>query len=123
MTVFWLSPDRWVLVSERTAVNVLLNDMQDGLVDCHHSLADCSDAMNRITVRGPDTVQLLQRCGTLDFASVSFKRGKVMRATFADTTAIYHRKNEEQPCFDLYVPRSFSSYAVQLLHHLVGHIQ
>ena len=87
------------------------------LSDQHVSITDLSAGMVTIQVMGSHARELMMRCGTLDFNPDNYADGQVMRARFADTTAVYYLLDSNTPCFNLYIPRSYSDYVLEYLYN------
>ena len=118
--ILWLSPDKWLLVTDLKKVGSIQEALRTSLKNSHAAITDISDGMVSIQVAGPGARELMMRCGTLDFNSGSFTLGKVMRAGFVDTTAIYYLLTSEPPCFNLYVPRSYGNYALEFIFNITA---
>ena len=87
------------------------------LADQHVSITDMSAGMVTIQVMGGHARELMMRCGTLNFNPDNYTDGQVMRARFADTTAVYYLLDSNTHCFNLYIPRSYSDYVLDYLHN------
>jgi heterotetrameric sarcosine oxidase gamma subunit len=112
-TSLWISPDQWLLVSERQSAEALVAHCRSGLGEMLHNATDATDALDCLVVEGARARALLAMACGLDLEGDSFPRGKCARTRFAKVAAVIHAVGEEK--FDVYVDRSVSHYVAQWL--------
>lgn len=104
----WLGPDRWLLVSNSTAPDVIVRNCEEALSEIVHNAVNYSAGLAVLRVAGPNVGQLLAAGSGVDFRPEKFPIGTCCRTRFAQVAAVIVKETPEQ--FDIYVDRSYGNY-------------
>lgn len=106
-SIYWMSPDEWLIVSKEKSHIVLEADLRNEL-NGHFSLVDVSGAQTVIRLSGKHTLDVIKKSCPYDTDIESFPIGKVVGTVFAKSSVHMIRRDEHQ--VDLIVRRSFADY-------------
>jgi sarcosine oxidase subunit gamma len=109
VTVFWLGPDEWLLVSACEDPAPLLARVRPALGGLHAAAVDVSDASTVFRLSGPAARDVLAKGCGLDVHPRAFAPGTCAQTTLARASVILHRPGEASD-FDVYAPRSFAEH-------------
>ena len=104
----WLGPDRWLLVSNSIAPQVIVRDCNEALVGILHNAVDYSAGLEMLRIAGPDARQLLAAGSGIDLRPGKFPIRSCCRTRLAQIAAVIVA--EEPKRFDIYVDRSYGTY-------------
>lgn len=104
----WLGPDRWLLVSNSTAPDVIVGNCKETLAEILHNAVDYSAGLVVLRVVGANARQLLATGSGLDFRPENFPIRTCCRTRLAQVAAVIVAEAPEQ--FDIYIDRSYGTY-------------
>ncbi len=107
VTVLWLAPDRWLIVSTRHQPRVLDSGLRDTLSRSRGAVTDVSDGRVVIGIAGRAVREVIAKGCPLDLHPRSFKHGSSAQSSLAKVNLLLHLVDAE-PAFDLYIARSFA---------------
>lgn len=103
--VLWISPDEWLIVSQRDRIGSLAADLKAALQGVRSQVADNSGGYTQVLLRGRNALDVLQHTTVYDFAAL--EPGRVVGTTFGKSSVYAHRSGEG---FCLVMRRSFADY-------------
>ncbi len=113
-TIFWLSPDEWMIVTAAEAEERLAADLGAALAGIHHQIAVVSDYYTAIEIAGARARDLLSKLTTLDMHARAFKPGEARAGIFAKANGVLFQRVADDagggPAFDLAVRWSMADY-------------
>ena len=104
-SIYWMSPDEWLIVSKEKSHIVLEADLRNEL-NGHFSVVDVSGAQTVIRLSGKHTLDVIKKSCPYDTDLESFPIGKVVGTVFAKSSVHMNRRDEYE--FDLIVGRRFA---------------
>lgn len=107
----WLSTDQWLILCPRAKTAELLARLHQALAQVHGFAVDVSDMRTIIRLEGDEARALLLKGSSLDLLSPDYPAGAVRRLRFAEIAALLHVVSEKPDVIDLYVFRSYATYA------------
>lgn len=107
----WLSTDQWLILCPRARTAELLDSLRLALAGIHSFAVDVSDMRTIIRLEGDNARTVLLKGSSLDLLSSDYEAGTVRRLRFAEIAALLHIVSEKPDVIDLYVFRSYASYA------------
>jgi sarcosine oxidase subunit gamma len=114
LTAFWLSPDEWMLISNKT-INEDTNtyDVEDNLVNNISkanlgAVTDVSDQFVMINIKGSKVFDLFATGSPFNFNEFKNKRGSVVQTILSHIDVIIHLTEINN--VNLFVRRSFSEH-------------
>ncbi len=107
ITILWLGPDEWLVVSAPEQAAVIAETLSDALKHVTAAVTDVSDAYAVITLGGHEARDVLRKGTSLNLHPRAFSAGRCAKTLLQDTDVILHQKSEA-PLYDIYVARSFS---------------
>jgi len=110
ITVFWLGPDEWLVVTPDGQEAELIKRINDALAGQHFAVSDVSDSRAVIGLTGVHAREVLMKGCSLDLHPRVFNAGDCAQSSLARCHMLLHQINEI-PTYDVYVHRSFSDYA------------
>lgn len=113
ITVLWLSIDQWLIVSSHAKALEILALLRKALAGIHSLAVDVSDMRAVVRLEGEGAREILMKGCSLDLLSEDYRPGTVRRMRFAEIAALLHVV--EQDVFDVYVFRSYATYAWEFL--------
>lgn len=114
--LYWLGPNEWLVCSDDEEAGALLARLRDALSGQACALTDVSAGQVALQLRGEAARHVLARGCTLDFDPSVFRVGDCAQSGLAKA-AVLIALQDEAPCFDIFVRRSFADYVVRWLHH------
>ena len=111
----WFSVDQWLVTCERARAAELSQSLSKALEGHFASVTDVSDMRAVIRLTGESARQTLMKCVSIDILSAAIQPGYVRRVNFGEIAAALHMVSNEPDSFDLYVFRSYASYALDWL--------
>lgn len=109
----WLGPDRWLLVSDSLASDVIISSCHQALTGILHNAVDYSAGLAVLRISGRSARQLLATGTGIDLRPVRFPTGSCCRTRLAHIAAVIAAESTDQ--FDLYVDRSHATYLTDWL--------
>lgn len=110
ITVLWLGPDEWLVVTPDGQETELAKRINDALAGQHFAVSDVSDSRVVIGLTGVHARDVLRKGCSLDLHPRVFTAGDCAQSSLARCHMLLHQINEI-PTYDVYVHRSFSDYA------------
>ena len=111
--VLWLSTDQWLILCGRARAPALTRELQGALATLHALVVDVSDMRAVIRLEGARVREVMMKGCSLDLLSAAYAPGTVRRVRFAEVAALLNIV--EDTVIDLYVFRSYASYAWDFL--------
>ncbi|MBT0961919.1 sarcosine oxidase subunit gamma [Denitromonas iodatirespirans] len=108
----WISPDEWLIIvpgGEAFAAEQRLRETLGG----HFAVMNVSGGQTVLELSGPAVPEMLMKCTPYDVHPNHFPVGKGVSTTFAKTTAIIRRLDEDR--WALVIRRSFADYLYRWL--------
>ncbi|PLX38485.1 MAG: sarcosine oxidase subunit gamma [Hyphomicrobiales bacterium] len=116
LTVLWLGPDEWMIVTAPNAEADLAARIEEALAGKPHQVVAVSDYYTVIEIGGSHAREALAKLTALDMHERAFKEGEVRGTVFAKAQAVIHmRSGTPKPAFDLYIRWSMADYLWCLL--------
>ena len=110
VSVLWLGPDEWLVVTADRRVARIEGALRDALAGRRVALTDVSHSRTIFTVSGPEARAVLAKGCPLDLHPRTFGPGRCAQSRLAKCQVLIHQTHAV-PTFDIYVNRSFSQYA------------
>ncbi len=113
-SIFWLSPDEWVINSNRPA-DALQSELREA-VQGHIAVTDVSGGQTKIRLEGSSLLSVLQKASGYDFEAWIFEdtyQNRCVQTNFAKATALVAHNPDGS--FDLVIRRSFTDYIAKWL--------
>lgn len=107
----WLSSDQWLILCPRAKTGDLLASLRQALAGIHSFAVDVSDMRTIIRLEGDNARHVLLKGSSLDLLSSDYDTGTVRRLRFAEIAALLHIVSVKPDVIDLYVFRSYATYA------------
>jgi sarcosine oxidase, subunit gamma len=104
-SIYWLSPDEWLLVCARAKRAELQHALQAALVGVHSQVLDNSGAYTSVLLQGKNASDALSHCTVYDLHALTV--GKIVGTTFGKTSCFIHRQDDS---YKLIFRRSFADY-------------
>ena len=115
VTLLWLGPDEWMLVTAPDAEKELAAKLADAFGSKPHQIASVGDYYTTIAISGANAREALAKLTMLDLHERAFKPGEVRGSVFAKATGLLHLADGDPPRFNLYVRASMADYLWCLL--------
>jgi len=109
-TIFWLSPDEWLMVCHRNQHLKLMNDLQLALAGIHSQVVDNAGGYTTVVIQGRQAADALHHCTVYDLAALTM--GRVVGTTFGKANIIMSKLDDG---YVLVLRRSFADYIWQYL--------
>jgi|ERR1700687_4293274 len=110
MWVLCLGPGEWLLVSDEGEASSLSEHLGVDLPTHGLALVDLTHALSGIEVRGSSAREVLSKGCGLDLDPRTFPPGRCARTRFAQISVVLECRDDESPCFQLHLGRSYSHY-------------
>jgi sarcosine oxidase, subunit gamma len=114
MSLLWLGPDEWMLLTPPEQADAALADTRAALAQVHHQLVAVGDYYTLVEVSRQRSREALMKLTTLDLHPRAFKAGMVAGAMFGRTQATLWQvavdAAEGGPLFRLIVRWSMADY-------------
>lgn len=88
VSLLWLGPDEWLLVTPDEAADGIAAEVQRALAGVHHQFTAVSDYYTTIEIAGPRGREALMKLTTLDLHPKAFPPGMVAGSMFAKAHGI-----------------------------------
>jgi sarcosine oxidase subunit gamma len=114
LAALWLGPDHWLITCPANEVAGLIGALREALAGVHSALVEVSDARVALRVAGPSAREVLAKGCPLDLHPRAFAVGSCAQTLLAKAAVLIHLVDDDRargPAFDVYVARSFASYA------------
>ena len=122
VTVLWLGPDEWLLVTNPGEEAALIGRLREALGDIHAAVTDVTGNRTRLRLSGPGARETLMKGCSLDLHPRSFRPGQCAQTLLARGGIILHQI-DDAPTYDIYPLRSFSEYTWMWLSDAVAEYQ
>ncbi|EWY42671.1 sarcosine oxidase subunit gamma [Skermanella stibiiresistens SB22] len=122
VTVLWLGPDEWLLVTPPGVETALVARLREALGDLHAAVTDVTGNRTRLRLSGPNARETLMKGCALDLHPASFKPGQCAQTLLARSGIILHQI-DDTPTYDVYPRRSFSEYTWMWLSDAMAEYQ
>ena len=110
VTMLWLGPDEWMVVTPERRVERIEHTLRDALGGQHAALTDVSHSRAILALSGYDARAVLSKGCPLDFHPRVFGPGRCAQSRLAKCQVLIHQTSAT-PAFEIYVHRSFAQYA------------
>lgn len=113
LSILWLGPDEWMIVSEANAQVALQSRMETALKAQHFQLSNVTDYYCCIEISGHQTREILMNLTTLDMDARTFSVGDVKGTLFGHANAFVWQVQDETGAaekFRLIVRSSMADY-------------
>ena len=108
--LLWLGPDEWLYSQlESRAGADAVTAFETALKDQHTLVSDVSSSRCVIGLAGAGAREVLMKATSLDVHPNAFTAGQCAQSAFARCHVLLHQLSDE-PCYHLYVHRSFTDY-------------
>lgn len=107
--IFWLSPDEWLVIAPRAAVQDLVAKLQAALT-AHTQVTNVSGGFTELELVGPRARDLLSHCTVYDLDRLC--DGHAAGSTFGKASAVFRRDGEK---YVILFRRSFADYIWRFL--------
>ncbi len=118
LTVFWLGPDEWMILTPPDQQDELIGKLRDALAHCFCSIVDVTSYYTTIAVGGRSAADLLAKGCTLDLHPRSFSVGQCAQTHVAKATVLIWPADGGSS-YRLLVRRSFADYFGHWLNEAV----
>lgn len=108
VTLCWLGPDEWLIMTPSDQVEKLLDGLRQGLADRHAAVTDVSGGFAAITLSGAAARKVLAKGCTLDLHPREFTAGRCAQSLLAKAGVVLIARAEND--FEIVVRRSFADY-------------
>lgn len=111
LTVYWMSPDQWLLLTREESQLAKLSMLHGALEDVFAQINDVSGGQTIINIKGEKALALMNKGTTLDVHPTVFKPGQCAQCVFAKMNVLISpiQVNSHHE-FDLIVRRSFADF-------------
>ena len=111
LTVYWMSPDQWLLVANDETQLAQLSKLSSALEDVFAQINDVSGGQTIINIKGEKALALMNKGTTLDVHTTVFKPGQCAQTVFTKMNVFISPKQVANHTeFDLIVRRSFADF-------------
>lgn len=111
LSVFWMSPDQWLLLSNDESQVAKLSMLVGGLEGVFAQINDVSGGQTIINIKGEKALEVMNKGTTLDVHPLVFKPGQCAQGVFAKMNVLICPKQvDNHHEFDLIVRRSFADF-------------
>ena len=111
LSVFWMSPDQWLLLSNDESQVDKLSMLVGALEDVFAQINDVSGGQTIINIKGEKALEVMNKGTTLDVHPLVFKPGQCAQGVFAKMNVLISPKQvDNHHEFDLIVRRSFADF-------------
>jgi len=118
--LLWLGPDEWLYSQLETQLDLDLDAaFETALQGQHYLVSDVSSSRSVIGLAGAGARRLLMKATSLDVHPSVFAPGQCAQSAFARCHVLLHQLSDE-PCYHLYVHRSFTDYTYRWLLDAAG---
>lgn len=107
ITVFWMGPDRWWLISDTTGLPSV-NELRQNLAAFTAGAVEIGDAFAAITLSGANARDVLSKGCTFDLHPTSFRPQQVVQTNLAKAQVALYLSDDTT--YRIYVRRSFAEY-------------
>ncbi|MDH3694839.1 MAG: sarcosine oxidase subunit gamma, partial [Gammaproteobacteria bacterium] len=111
-TIYWLSPDEWLLVTPDENDKTKVSAMQSVIAESFAKVTDISGGRTVIRIGGEKSLDLLARACIFDLHPRVFAAGQCAQTTIAKSPALIHKvsSDDNSHVVDIIVRRSFADY-------------
>lgn len=107
-TIYWMSPDEWLLTCPYDVIDQLLAYLKSATANHHVAVVNVSSAYCQLNLSGDHAIDVLRKSTAYDVHERNFPKGKVVNTTFAKAQATL--AVIDQDSYQLFVRRSFADY-------------
>ena len=107
-TIYWMSPDEWLLTCPYKVVDELLAYLRSATANHHVAIVNVSSAYCQSNLSGDHAIDVLKKSTTYDVHERNFPKGKVVNTTFSKAQATLAAIDQDN--YQLFVRRSFADY-------------
>ena len=107
-TIYWMSPDEWLLTCPYDVIDQLLAYLKSATANHHVAVVDVSSAYCQLNLSGDHAIDVLRKSTAYDVHERNFPKGKVVNTTFAKAQATLAAIDQDN--YQLFVRRSFADY-------------
>jgi sarcosine oxidase subunit gamma len=118
VTVLWLGPDEWLLITAPSDQTDFVMTMRSALRGCFSSVVNITDGQTILRISGLHAVDVLQKGCGLNFDRRVFGPGCCAQTQIAKAGVVIHHV-DALPVFDIIVRRSFTEYLALWLNDAV----
>lgn len=111
-TVFWTSPDEWIVVGGKGKEDEIIKGLQDALSGISSSVVNVSDYYLNMTLKGSDVVEILEKFMVIDIHDSVFPDGSSTMAKLNKGIVHVHKIKKDE--WNLLVRFSFAEYIYDL---------
>lgn len=115
VTVLWLSPDEWMIVSAPGQENALRASLEQALAGVRSQIVDNSGGYTQIFLGGTHALDVLRHVSVYDFETL--QPGRVVGTTFGKSSVYAFRRGNG---YGMIVRRSFADYIWRYLVRAAG---
>jgi sarcosine oxidase, subunit gamma len=105
VTVLWLSPDEWLIITPRDRTAALLRDLSQALTGIRSQVAGNSGGFTQVFLQGRNARDVLSHCTVYNLDHLS--EGRVAGTTFGKSSVYLYRAGDG---YRLLLRRSFADY-------------
>ena len=106
-TIYWISPDEWLLVCPGDVAFDLEKELRSA-VNGHFAIVNVSGGQTVLTLSGKNAREVLMKSTPYDVSDQNFPVGKVVTSSLAKSQAIICRKSDTT--WELVIRRTFADY-------------
>ncbi len=118
LTVFWLGPNEWLIVTPPDHQETLLRSLREALSEIFTAVTDVSGGQTVITLSGPHARDVLAKGCTLDLHPRVFAPGRCAQTLISKSGALLRQRDDAS--FEIIVRRSFADYLWHWLEDAAG---
>lgn len=109
VTVLWLGPDEWLVLTEPGAETALIATLGAALEGIAAAVVDVAGNRARLRLSGARSRDVLAKGMSLDLHPRTFGPGRCAQTTLARAGILLHQL-DDRPSYDLFPRRSFATY-------------
>ena len=107
ITVFWMGPDRWWIVSAPPDT-VSAGELRQSLAAFSAAVFEVGDSFASVRLAGPRARDVLAKGCTIDLHPSAFGGGQIVQTNLAKAQVAMYQDGENE--FEIFVRRSFAEY-------------
>jgi sarcosine oxidase subunit gamma len=114
MSIYWLGPDEWQIVTDENAAAPLAAALTERLADVHAAVVDVTDYYVTIRATGTRARDVLVKGTPFDLHPTLFAAGQCTQTRLAHATVLIHAV-DDTPTYDLQIRWSMAEYLLDWL--------